>query len=327
MHPLFAPCLHVFDIEWKREYNYIVCKTLVGGIHLGNTRLKVIIIFVIAFCILNIAGCDVGQDIEVNESDKRIVAVTIVPQKTFVEAVCGDLVEVVVMVPPGNSPSNYEPIPSEMGQFSEAEVYFAIGVPTEEANILPITEEFKNMKVVKLQEEILKEYPEREFSSGERDPHIWLSPKRVKGMVSVIAREMMEIDPANEDQYQNNAQNYISKLETLDQQIKDVVNNMESKKIIVFHPAFGYLADDYGIQMYALEQNGKEATPQRLMEMIDLAKEEDIKVIFYQAEVSSRQAQAFAEEIGGKTEQLSPLSPNYIENLKNMVKTMAEVMK
>jgi zinc transport system substrate-binding protein len=61
--------------------------------------------------------------------------------------------------------------------------------------------------------------------------------------------------------------------------------------------------------MYALEEEGKEATVSHLEEMIDLAKEEQIKVIFYQAEIDSSQSQAFAEELGGETMELSPCHP------------------
>jgi zinc transport system substrate-binding protein len=78
--------------------------------------------------------------------------------------------------------------------------------------------------------------------------------------------------------------------------------------------------------MYALEEEGKEATAEHLQDMIDLAKAENIKVIFYQEEIDSSQSKAFAEEIGGKTIQLSPLAADYIENLKNMAELMAEVM-
>lgn len=271
-------------------------------------------------------GC-ANQTTSTSSKEKTIVAVSIVPQKTFVEAVCGDLAEVVVMVPPGNSPANYEPSPKEMEQFSKAKLFFTVGVPTETANILPKASEIKDMKVVKLQEEVAKIYTDIEIAQGNRDPHIWLSPKRVKTMVQAIAREMGQFDSKNKDKYEKNAQNYITELDNLDKQIKKALDGVKDRKFIVFHPAFGYLASDYNLKMYGLEQDGKEATPQRLKEMIDLAKKENIKAIFYQAEISSKQAQSFAEEIGGKTVQLAPLAPNYIENLKSMAELMAEVMK
>lgn len=283
-------------------------------------------ILLIALVTTLMASCE-DKKITPGSESKILVAVSIVPQKTFVEAVCGELAEVVVMVPPGSSPANYEPAPKEVEQFSKSELYFAIGVPTEEANIMPKAMEAKGMKTIKLQDEVVKIYPDREFSKGKRDPHIWLSPKRAKVMIQTIAREMEQYDPKNKDTYEKNAENYIKELDTLDMQILKSLEGVKDKKFIVFHPAFGYIADDYNLSMYALEQDGKEATPQRMKEMIDLAKSENIKAIFYQAEISSKQAQSFAEEIGGKTVQLAPLSPNYIQNLKSMAELMAEVMK
>ncbi|NLO49264.1 MAG: zinc ABC transporter solute-binding protein [Clostridiales bacterium] len=252
---------------------------------------------------------------------KPIIAVSIVPERTFVEAVCGDLVEVITMIPPGNSPENYEPAPELMEKFSDAEVYFAIGVPTEQANILPSA---GDVAVVSLHDEVESIYPERTFAEGERDPHIWLSPKRVKVMIDIIAREMAKIDPNNADTYHLNAKAYIKQLDELDKQIIDALSGLTVRKFVVYHPAFGYLADDYGLEMFALEEEGKEATPQHLQSMIDLAKEENIKIIFYQEEIDSSQSKAFAEELGGTTVKLAPLAADYIDNLRRMAEALAE---
>ena len=283
--------------------------------------IRIIMSFALILSILFVSGCSNDNK---DESNKPILAVSIVPEQTFVKAVCGDLAEVIAMIPPGNSPENYEPTPKEMEQFSKASIYFTIGVPTEEANILP---NVRDIKVVSLQNEVASVYADRTFGSGERDPHIWLSPKRVKVMIEAIAHEMSKLDPKNEITYSENAKAYNEQLDELDGQIQSALTGVQSKKFIVYHPAFGYLADDYGLTMYALEDEGKEATPQHLQEMIDLAKEENIKVIFYQDEVDSSQSEAFAEEIGGKTIQLAPLAAEYIGNLKSMAETMAEVMQ
>ena len=271
--------------------------------------------------------CLFGCSNEVKEEEvkeKPMIAVSIVPEQTFVEAVCGDLVDIVTLVPSGSSPENYEPTAQEMEKFSDASLYFSIGVPTEEANILP---NVGDIKVISLQDEVAAVYEDRTFESGERDPHIWLSPKRVKVMVEAIAREMSELDPDNKETYKQNAADYIAQLDEVDQEIKDALKGVESKNFIVYHPAFGYIADDYGLKMYSLEEEGKEATAQHLQDMIDLAKKENIKVIFYQEEIDSSQSKAFAEEIGGKTIQLSPLAADYIDNLKNMAQTMGEAMQ
>lgn len=295
---------------------------------------------IIIFCLMFITGCASNNppkkstttnatessvsSSESTSEDKPIIAVTIVPEQTFVKAVCGDFAEVITMVPPGNSPANYEPTPEEMKKFSDASLYFSIGVPTEEANILPNVED---VKVISLKDKIASVYPERTFESGHRDPHIWLSPKRVKVAIEAISSEMCDLDPANEAEYKENASAYIKQLDKLDSEIIAALNDIQYKKFIVYHPAFGYFADDYGLEMYSLEENGKEATAQHLQDMIDFAKKENIKAIFYQKEIDSSQSKAFAEEIGGKTMQLSPLSADYINNLKSMANLMAEVMQ
>ncbi len=255
------------------------------------------------------------------EEASLIVAVTIVPQETFVNAVCGDLVEVVTMVPPGNSPANYEPTPEQMVKFSDASVYFSIGVPTEAVNILPSAEA---VKVVSLQKSVSKVYPDRKFDNGVRDPHIWLSPKRVEVIINTIASEMSALDPEHQQIYMDNAKEYVNRLQEIDLTLTEIFAELENNKFMVYHPSFGYLASDYGLEMYTLEFDGKEATAKQLQSMIDLAREENIKVLFYQAEIDSSQSQAFAEEIGGQTIQLSPLAPNYIENLESMALRLAE---
>lgn len=273
--------------------------------------------------LLFIAGCS-NQQTSKTEDKKTIVAVTVLPEKAFVEAVCGDLAQIVTLVPPGNSPGNYEPTPQEMESFSKASVYFTIGVPTEKDNILPKAE---NMKIVDLPDKVRKVYPDREFSPGKRDPHIWLSPKRAKVMIETIAETMSSLDAENAKIYQKNSKTFLEELDLIDTEIKEDFAGIQSTKFIVFHPAYGYFAGDYGLKMYALQQNGKEATPQHLQDMIDLANAENIKVIFSQVEFDSEQPDAFAQEIGGEKVMLDPLSDDYIANLKNMSKSIAGVMK
>jgi zinc transport system substrate-binding protein len=287
----------------------------------------------LAFSIFLVSGCGNTPSAESStesptETDKtvekNIVAVTILPQKALVEAVCGDLAEVVTIVPPGNSPGNYEPTPQEMENFSRASVYFTIGVPTEKANILPKAE---NMEVVDLPTKVAEVYSDREFSSGSRDPHIWLSPKRAKIMVEAIAETMADLDAENAKTYQENAEAFLKELDRVDAEIKETFSGIQNPKFIVFHPAYGYFADDYGLEMYALEEDGKEATPQHLQDMIDLAKAENIKVIFSQAEIDSKQPDAFAEEIGGEKVMLEPLSDDYIANLERMAEVISGAMQ
>jgi zinc transport system substrate-binding protein len=291
---------------------------------------RILLACLLVFFIAGIAGCNTG---EADESvaagdngaseDKLIVAVSIVPEQTYVEAVCGDLAEVITMVPPGNSPGNYEPTAEQMEAVSDASLYFTIGIPTETANILP---DIPDVEVISLGEAVAAVYPDRTFASGGRDPHIWLSPKRAEVMVDTIAEAMIALDPDNEETYRENADAYIAELQEADQEIAALFEDVENKDFIIYHPAYGYFADDYGLTMHSLQVDGNDATAQQLQDMIDLANEKSIKVIYIQAEFDSSQAEEYAEEIGGEVLQLSPLSADYIGELVNAAKMMAENM-
>jgi zinc transport system substrate-binding protein len=119
----------------------------------------------------------------------------------------------------------------------------------------------------------------------------------------------------------------MKELDRVDAEIAETFAAIHNKTFIVFHPAYGYFADDDGLQMYALEEDGKEATPQNLQNMIDLAKAGNIKAIFSQAEIDSKQPGAFAKEIDGEKVILEPLSDNYIANLERMTEAISEVIK
>ncbi len=282
---------------------------------------------------------------------KPVVAVSIVPEKEFVHAVAGDLVDVVTMIPPGSSPSNYQPTPLEMQSFSNASIYFTIGVPAEDANILKKANELNpRLKIVRLDDEVEKKYPHRYFNEthshedgeiqsdnidktskehdlGMKDPHIWMSPKRVMVMVDIIAKELSEMDNENSEIYLKNAKSYKEKLSSLDLKIKQTLDGIQNKSFIIYHPALGYFADDYGLEMISVEISGKNASAKELQSIIDFARENNIKVVFYQSEIDSNQSKTLANEIGGKTTEISTLSGNYIENMEKIASTFKEVLQ
>lgn len=275
-------------------------------------------VLTILLCAVALAGCSRPS------TEKRLtVAVTILPQKAFVEAVCGDNANIVTVVPKGASPESYEPTAAQMEAVARASVYFAIGVPFEKAKVLP---QSPNTEIIDLAAEVAKAYSDREFSPGERDPHIWLSPRRAMVMVESIAQTMMEIDPQNAQSYRENADNYIAELTALEDELEEIFRGLQGEKFIVYHPAFGYLAEDFGLEMHCIELEGKEATASHLAQLVDLAREYKIKTVFTSDETDSSMPRSFAEEIGGKVTVLSPLSDNYIENMRSMARAIADSM-
>jgi zinc transport system substrate-binding protein len=259
---------------------------------------------------------------------KPTVAVTVAPQAAFVREVAGDLVNIVTMMPPGANHETFSPPPQDMEKLSVATLYLAMGLPPERAGLLPkLAEMNRDMRIVDVQMEVAKTYPPRYFAPNDQDPHIWLSPKRAIAMVSLTAQELSRIDPSNSASYAANAERYIARIQAADQEIQASFKTVWNRMFIVYHPAFGYFAEDYNLTMVALEEEGKEADPRRFREVIDMAKEKGIKVIFYQEDIDGRQSRTFAEELGGQAEKVSPMATDYVENLLRMARTFALVLK
>ncbi|MEQ8199853.1 MAG: zinc ABC transporter substrate-binding protein [Syntrophomonadaceae bacterium] len=292
----------------------------------GTDRLIWLLAILMLGCM--VAGCQ-KQPVSAptGAKDRLKVAVTIVPQATFVKEVGGDLIEVVTMVPPGGNPENYSPIPQQMMQFSDADVYFSIGVPSEEANLPRLLGLAPGIIVVDLPALVDQKYPPVTFPSGERDPHMWLSPQRVEEIVRITAEQLTQMDPLHGDIYAANSAAYIERLAQLDDEIRAALAGLSSRTFIVYHPAFGYFAADYGLTMIALEEEGKEAAAVDLQRVIDLARTQHIKVVFYQAEIDSKQSRTLAAEIGGQAEMIAPLDPDYIGNLHKTALTFKRVLE
>ena len=284
-------------------------------------KIKMVCLLISAVLMLNMfCACSLSKE---KTESKKIIAVAIVPVATFVEEICSDEFEIVTMIPPGASPETYEPSPYEMQKLEDSCIYFSIGVPAEENFILPNIKD--KSKIVYINKEAEKNYKEL-MDDGGRDPHIWLSPKRVSAMIPAISQGLSDKNAENSDTYKANADLLLKKLNDLDQEITALFRGKRGGKFITLHPSFGYLADDYGLQMYSLEEHGREVNAKHMAEMANLAKNENIKTIFYQAESSGIQANAFAEEIGGKAVSLDPLSADYIANLLKMAKLISKAV-
>lgn len=273
-----------------------------------------------------------------NIENRITVAVGVVPEATFVEKVAGDLVNVVTLIPPGNSPANYQPTATEMQALSDASVYFAMQTPTEEANIIPKVYDFnKDIIIVNLRDTVSKTHPNRTLAGHEHDerestdehevwedPHIWLSPKRAAVIVQTIADELSRLDEQNSKTYMDNAKKYLAELNELDKEISSITDGLTNKSFMIYHGAYGYFADDYGLEMISLESDGKPATAAGMQSVIEQAKSQGVATVFFQTEFDDSQAKTVADEIGGTVLKAAPLSPDYIESLRSFANALKE---
>ena len=134
------------------------------------------------------------------------------------------------------------------------------------------------------------------------------------------------MDPANESSYRANLDAFQADLDELDVSIRGKLSGLENRKFMVFHPAWSYFARDYDLEMISIQIEGSEPSAVEMAALIRTAQENDIKVIFAQPEFSAQSAETIAEEIGGQVLLISPLAPDWLDNLQRVADTFAEVL-
>ncbi len=297
-------------------------------------------VFFVLLCLLP-GGCRPAA--APDTAGKPLVFVSILPQAAFVEKIAGDLVDVRVMVGPGQSPATYEPSPQQMAQLSRARLYFRIGVPFENVWIERLAEINPQMKIIDTREGIElrtmaahthheegheeegKHHDhDEEAAGGILDPHIWLDPNLVKTQAETIGAALAAEFPGEKAQFESNLEEFIAELSELDGYIRQKLAGLERRTFLVFHPSWGYFADAYGLEQVTIESEGKEPGGQALAQIIEHAREEQVGTVFVQKQFSARTAQTIAKAIGARVVELDPLARDYAANLRRVADVLAQ---
>ncbi len=257
------------------------------------------------------------------EKSKISVTVSILPQKYFVERIGGSAVTVQVLVLPGENPATYEPTPKQVTALSKARILFTIGVPFEKAFIPKIRANLKSLSIVDTSAGIKK----RTFSNGSTDPHIWMSPLLVKIQARTILESLIGIDPVKKEFFTNNYNRFMEDLDTLNREISRALAPLKGSILFVYHPSFGYFADQYGLKQVAIETGGKDPGPKTLSAIIKKVKESGAHVIFVQPEFRQNSARVIAQNTGAAVMAIDPLAQNYLTNMRKIEKVLTSSLK
>jgi zinc transport system substrate-binding protein len=263
------------------------------------------------------------------------VVVSILPEKTFLKAIGGDRVDITLMVLPGNSPHTYEPKPSQMKAVSQASLYFAIGVEFEKVWLPKFRDLNPAMQVIDLSEGIERlpmaaghHHGNEDHHSDKRsmDPHIWTSPRNVEKIAHRIYETLSRADSTHADYYRKNLEHFLQKIAHTDTEIRTILSSHPKRtKFMVFHPSWGYFAKAYGLTQIPVEVEGKEPKPRELVAIINEARKEHISAIFTQPEFSDHSVRVIASELHIPVIKVTPLAPDWSENLIRIAKAIAGV--
>lgn len=270
--------------------------------------------------------------------------VSILPQRAFVQRIGGERVSVDVLVQPGQSPATYDPTPRQMAALGRAGLFFRIGVPFENGLLPRIRGSMPDLKIVDTREGVPLRVMEAHGHDGHdhahehtqehgaehaqegRDPHIWLSPKLVMVQAHTICGALSEHDPEGKALYEANLRAFLIELDELDSRVAAILEPVKGGTMLVFHPSWGYFADAYGLEQWAIEVEGKTPGARQLAEIMDRAEEQGVKAIFVQPQFSRRAAEVVANAIRADVKAIDPLAEDYMVNLEAVARAVREAL-
>lgn len=279
------------------------------------------------------AGCSTGSTKAPQfeaKSGKVRVAASFYPVYEFARAVGGDKIDLVNMVPPGTEPHDWEPTARHMKTLNEAQLFLYSGVGMEtwvpktlksiDNKDIAVVEASKSITLLQAPagEDDGHGHEKKDDHADEFDPHVWLDPLSVARQVEAIRDGLILVDAANKATYEANAAAYIEQLKALDSEFKTGLSQCKTRTFFTTHAAFGYLANRYNLEQHAIMGLSPDAEPKpkALANIVDEAKKDNVKYIFFETLVSDKVAKMVAKEIGASTLVLNPFEGLTDEEIK-----------
>jgi len=256
---------------------------------------------------------------------KAIVSVSIAPQKYFIERLMDTLIEVNVMIPPGASHATYSPTPGQLVKLTHSRAYFLMGHLNFETSWKEKLESAnKNMLWYNLSKGIKPiqdshDHHHDETCSHGTDPHTWTSPREAQIIADNLKAALIDLFPNEKELIIHNYKNFLEDLDSLDSRLLELKQSHPDLTFLIFHPAYTYLANNYGFEQMTIEFEGKTPTPARMQNTIQKAMEKGIKTIYIQQEFDRNNAETIADAIKARTVQVNPLSENWLEEMKRFI--------
>ena len=250
--------------------------------------------------------------------NEKTIFVTIAPlQHLAEELTCGDF-SVELLVKQGASPETFEPTSSDIARLSDAELVFSTGLISFEHSL---THNLDDM-VVDLSEGITTlggtcSHHHCNHSHG-IDPHIWTSPRELRTMVGNMHRALMSHYP-DSTKYNDAAERIIARIDSLDSYCQARLGDGTKRAIMIYHPAYTYLAHNYNIEQIAIENEGKEPTAKHLIELVERGRQMGIRTIFHQPQYSASKLRSIADELNAEIVVTDPLSFDIESEIRRVV--------
>ena len=305
---------------------------------------KILICLLSSIFILFLGACSQDKQKDVKESHGMKIVTSFYPVYAMVKAVSGDLNDV-RMIQSSSGIHSYEPSANDIAAIYDADVFVYHSHTLESwAGSLDPSLQKSKVKVLEASEGMtLERVPGLEdMEAGDGidektlyDPHTWLDPEKVAEEAQIIADKLSELDGANKDTYQKNAQSFSAKAHDLTKKYQPIFEKVNQRNFVTQHTAFSYLAKRFGLNQLGIAgiSPDQEPSPRQLTEIQEFVKNYKVKTIFTESNASSKVADTLVKSTGVSLKTLNPLEADpqndksYLENLEDNIAILAEELK
>ena len=277
------------------------------------------------------AGCP-----EIDGREINVVATTPMIGE-FVSQVGGENINLTILMPPEANPHTYEPAPQDAGKIADADLVFYTGLMYEPAALIELLENSvcgsealaevgESVFPIEFKEGGHADHDDHDEAGhddhdeeghddhdgheghghGAYDPHFWFDPNRVAYAAEFIESKLVNFDPSNASDYEAAGKAYVTELKGLVSQVSELISSVPSqnRKLITTHESLGYLEAKFGLEVLSTIipdlDSSNEISPSQLVGVIDVIEDNNVKVIFIEAEAPSVYAETIVAETGIK---------------------------
>ncbi|UOE96198.1 metal ABC transporter substrate-binding protein [Alkalihalobacillus sp. LMS39] len=260
---------------------------------------KFLFVVMSSVVIFLLAGCGSDDASTSPDSEGLEITTSFSILGDVISEVIGDRGTVNYIVPIGEEPHEYEPVPSDFQRVSDSDVFYVHGLNLEEW-LEKLIENVGDVSVVTVSENITPIMLEGD--ENEPDPHAWMNVANMQSYIEVIVEDLIERDPEGEEVYRENAEAYLEELAQLDDWIKTEVQKIpeEYRVLVISEDAFKYFGDAYGFQTEGVwELNShEEGTPSQISRVIDVVKDQNLPAVFVETTVDKRYMESVSNDSG-----------------------------
>ena len=307
---------------------------------------KLVLKLLVCACIGSLCSCA-----QPAQPEEETLYVSILPLKSIVGGIVGDDFDVRVLVPAGASPETFEPTPRQFVDLNRARLIFNVGLIDFETTLLGKIEARDKVvdlsrgidliagscshahgKVARADEPHATAMSEEQQTAGTAapapqahghshahgiDPHIWTSPRALQHMAANAYEAIHALWPDSVKYTENHAR-LQEQLAALDARTAGKIAASGVRYFIIYHPALTYYARDYGLQQVAIEDDGKEPSARALARLIEQARRDGVRRIFYQSQFPASAVEVIARDIEAQSVAIDPLKEDVIANIDSL---------